>query len=94
MADDTTPTASEDELTAEIAKLKRELSNLKSALSERADDIVQGAGRAAGAVAKPIRDNPGTAGMLFGGLVGLLVGLAIGHAAADRRPRHWYDRHW
>ena len=94
MADNIPRAAGDDELTAEVANLRRELANLRAALSERADDIVRGAGRAAGAVAQPIRDNPGTAGMLFGGLVGLLIGLAIGHVAADQRPRHWYDRYW
>jgi len=83
-----------DELTAEIANLKRELGNLRSALAERADDIAQGASRAAGAVVEPIRNNPGTAGMLFGGLIGVLIGLAIGQAMTDQRPHRWYDRYW
>jgi ElaB/YqjD/DUF883 family membrane-anchored ribosome-binding protein len=91
MADNTTP-AREDDLNAEVARLKREIANLKDALAERADDIAQGAARAADAVVQPIRNNPGTAGMLFGCLVGLLAGLAIAQAA-EQRPRHWYDRY-
>jgi hypothetical protein len=91
MADNMRATG-DDELAAEMANLRRELSNLKTALAERADDIARGAGRAADVVVQPIRNNPGTAGMLFGGLVGLLVGLAIGQAAMQR-PHYWYDRY-
>lgn len=94
MADDKTTARGDDELAEEIARLKRELANLKAALAERADDIVQGASRAAEVVAQPIRNNPGTAGMLFGGLIGLLIGLAIGQTIEQRQPRHWYDRYW
>jgi ElaB/YqjD/DUF883 family membrane-anchored ribosome-binding protein len=83
----------DDELTAEIAKLKRELGNLRSALAERAGDVAEGASRAAEAVVQPIRNNPGTAGMLFGGLIGVLAGLAIGQALAERPPHRWYDRY-
>ena len=93
MADDIRATG--DELTAEIARLKRELSNLRTALAERAGDFAQGAGRAADMVVQPIRNHPGAAGMLFGGLVGVLVGLAIGYAAAEQqRPRRWHERYW
>lgn len=92
MADETLPRNDGDELAAEIANLKRELANLGAALAERAGGIAQGANRAAEAVAQPIRNNPGTAGMLFGGLVGVLVGLAIGQVISDQRSRHWYDR--
>lgn len=84
----------DDELTAEIANLKRELANLRAALAERASDIAQGANRAAEVVVQPIRNNPGTAGMLFGGLIGVLVGLAIGLSLAGQQPRRWYDRYW
>jgi len=84
--------AGDDELTREIAQLKAEIGNLKAALAERADDIVQGASRAAEVVTQPIRNNPGTAGMLFGALVGLAAGLAIDQAMRDE-PRHWYDRY-
>lgn len=94
MAEESMSRSDGDELTAEIANLKRELANLRTALAERADDIAQGAGRVADAMAQPIRNNPGTAGMFFGGLVGVLVGLAIGHAMSDQRPHRWYDRHW
>ncbi|MEW9837181.1 hypothetical protein [Mesorhizobium marinum] len=93
MADNTR--TSGDELSAEIAHLRRELSNLKAALSQRAGDIAEGAGRAADAVVQPIRNHPGAAGMLFGGLLGLITGLAIGYAAAEQqRPRRWHDRYW
>jgi hypothetical protein len=94
MADNSAITRGDDELATEIANLKRELSNLKTALSERAGDIAQGASRAAGAVVQPIRDNPGTAGMLFGAMVGVMVGLAIGYAATEQRPRRWHERYW
>ncbi|MEP9386006.1 hypothetical protein [Mesorhizobium sp. KR9-304] len=92
MADNTTPARGSDDLAAEVAKLKREIANLKAALAERADDIAQGAARAADVVVQPIRNHPGTAGMLFGGLVGLLAGLAIAQAF-EQRPNHWYDRY-
>ncbi len=81
-----------DELAQEIARLKTEIANLKTALAQRADDIVQGASRAADVVTQPIRNNPGTAGLLFGTLVGLVAGMAIGQAMRDE-PRHWYDRY-
>lgn len=81
-----------DELAREIAQLKAEIGNLKAALAERADDLVQGASRAAEVVTQPIRNNPGTAGLLFGTLVGLIAGMAIGQAMRDE-PRHWYDRY-
>ncbi|MBL8579477.1 MAG: hypothetical protein JNK47_19920 [Mesorhizobium sp.] len=84
--------AGDDELAREIAQLKAEIGNLKAALAERADDIVQGASRAAEVVTQPIRNNPGTAGMLFGALVGLAAGIAIAQATRDE-PRHWYDRY-
>jgi len=91
---DQTPRNTDDELAAEIANLKRELANLRTAVTERASDIAQGASRAAEVVVQPIRDNPGTAGMLFGGLVGVLVGLAIGQSLAAQQPRRWHDRYW
>lgn len=81
-----------DELAREIAQLKAEIGNLKAALAERADDLMQGASRAAEVVTQPIRNNPGTAGLLFGTLVGLIAGMAIGQAMRDE-PRHWYDRY-
>ncbi len=93
MADNDTPARGNEELAAEVARLKREIGNLRNALAERADDIAQGAARAAEVVAQPIRNNPGTAGLLFGGLVGLLVGLMLGQLAADQRPHRWYDRY-
>lgn len=80
-----------DDLTQEIARLKNELETLRDALAGRADDVVQTATRAAQAVAQPIRNNPGTAGLLMGGLVGLLVGLAIGQM--ERPSRSWLDRY-
>src|SRR5690349_16471737 len=61
----------DDDLAVEVARLKREIANLKGAIAERAGDIAQGASRAADVVTQPIRNNPGTAGMLFGALVGL-----------------------
>lgn len=91
---DGTRTTGDDELATEIANLKRELANLKAALADRADDVVQGASRVADAVVQPIRNNPGTAGMLFGALLGVLVGLAIGYGATEQRPRRWHDRYW
>jgi ElaB/YqjD/DUF883 family membrane-anchored ribosome-binding protein len=91
---DQTPRNRDDELTAEIANLKRELANLRAALGERASDIAQGASRAAEVVVQPIRNNPGTAGILFGGLIGVLVGLAIGQSLAMQQPRRWHDRYW
>ncbi|MCX7305515.1 MAG: hypothetical protein NTV73_14475 [Hyphomicrobiales bacterium] len=84
--------AGADRLEEEVARLKREMANLKQALAERADDIVQGAASAAHAVVQPVRNNPGTFGLIAGGLLGLLVGLAIGEAD-QRRSRHWYDRY-
>lgn len=84
--------ASEDgDLVNEVARLKAELANLRDALAERAGDVVQGASRAAQAAVQPIRNHPGAAGLLIGGLVGLLVGLAIGQS--EQRSRHWYDRY-
>lgn len=92
MADNSTTAAGDDELTQEIARLKREVANLKSALAERADDIVQGASRAAEVVTQPIRNNPGTAGLLFGGVVGMILGMAL--AQTMNQPAHrWYDRY-
>ena len=92
MADNDTPARGNDDVAAEVARLKREIANLKAALGERAEDIAQGAARAAEVVTQPIRNNPGTAGMLFGGLVGLLAGLAIAQSM-EQRPHHWYDRY-
>ncbi|RLP21867.1 hypothetical protein [Mesorhizobium sp. YM1C-6-2] len=89
---DSTQTNREDDLSKEVDQLKREIANLRSAIAERADDLVQGASRAAGAVAQPIRNNPGTAGLLFGTLLGLLAGMAIAQMS-EQRPRHWYDRY-
>lgn len=83
---------SEDGLADEIARLKREIANLKEALAGRADDLLQGASNAAQAVVQPVKNNPGTFGLLAGGLIGLLVGLAIGEAGRPR-DKHWYDRY-
>ena len=52
MADNDTPARGNDDVAAEVARLKREIANLKAALGERADDIAQGAARAAEAVAR------------------------------------------
>jgi len=83
---------SEDGLSDEIARLKREIANLKEALAGRADDFIQGASSAAQAVVQPVKNNPGTFGLIAGGLIGVLVGLAI--SEASRSPdRHWYDRY-
>jgi ElaB/YqjD/DUF883 family membrane-anchored ribosome-binding protein len=84
--------AGDNELAKEIAHLKAEIGNLKSALAERADDLMQGASHAADVVTQPIRNNPGTSGLIFGTIVGLIAGLAIGQAMRDE-PRHWYDRY-
>ena len=89
---DSTQTNKNDDLAAEIDRLKRELANLRGAIAERADDIVEGASRAADVVAQPIRNNPGTAGLLFGTLFGLLAGLAIAQMT-EQRSRPWYDRY-
>lgn len=88
---DNLPSSEDGDLAAEIARLKAELGNLRDALAGRADDVMQGASRAAQAAVQPIRNHPGTAGLLLGGLVGLLVGLAIGQS--EQRQRHWYDRY-
>ncbi len=93
MAENNPRVAGDDDLATEVANLKRELANLREALADRAGDIAQGAGRAASAVVQPIRDNPGTAGVLFGGLIGLLVGLTIGQAMSEQGTRPWYDRY-
>jgi ElaB/YqjD/DUF883 family membrane-anchored ribosome-binding protein len=90
---ESTQTNRDDELAVEVARLKREIANLKDAIAERAEDIVQGASRAADVVTQPIRNNPGTAGLLFGTLLGLLAGLAIAQMT-EQRPRHWHDRYW
>jgi ElaB/YqjD/DUF883 family membrane-anchored ribosome-binding protein len=82
----------DDRLAEEIARLKSEIANLKDALAGRADDLIQGASNAAQAVVQPVRNNPGTFGLIAGGLIGLLVGLAIGQAE-QQRSRHWYDRY-
>lgn len=92
MADNPIAASGDDELTQEIARLKTEVANLKSALAERADDIVQGASRAAEVVTQPIKNNPGTAGLLFGGIIGMIVGLALGQAI-NQPPQRWYDRY-
>jgi len=89
---DNLPAQSDSDLANEVARLKAELANLRDALAERADDVVQGASRAASAAVQPIRNNPGTAGLLLGGVIGLLVGLAIGQQT-EQRSRHWYDRY-
>ncbi|HEY6631349.1 MAG TPA: hypothetical protein VIZ90_07855 [Rhizobiaceae bacterium] len=91
MAESTRMTA-DDDLAGEIAQLKREIANLRGAIADRAGDIVQGASRAAEVVAQPIRNNPGTAGMVAGVVVGLLAGMAIAQMA-DQRSHHWYDRY-
>jgi hypothetical protein len=90
---ESTQTNRNDELAVEVARLKRELANLKGAIAERAEDIVQGASRAADVVTQPIRNNPGTAGLLFGTMLGLIAGLAIAQMT-EQRPRHWHDRYW
>ncbi len=91
---------SADELTKEIANLKREISRLKGALSDRAEDVVGSASRAAqavktqaSAVSGAVRENPGTVSSAFvlGGIVGLLVGMAL--SGSENSPRHWYDRY-
>lgn len=93
MADNRTPDTADDDLAAEMAKLRQELANLKAAVAERKDAMLEGASRAAGAVAQPIRNHPGAAGMVFGGLVGILIGLAIGQSM-QHRPHRWADRFW
>jgi F0F1-type ATP synthase assembly protein I len=87
-----TQTSRDDDLAVEVARLKREIANLKRAISERVEDIAEGAGRAAGLVTQPIRNNPGATGLVAGALVGLLAGLFIAQMAQER-PRHWYDRY-
>lgn len=91
---------SADELTKEVANLKREISRLKDAFSDRADDIVSGASRAtqavrtqASAVSGAVRENPGTVSSAFvlGGIVGLLIGMAL--SGSEHSPKHWYDRY-
>jgi len=83
----------DDDLAVEVARLKREIANLKGAIADRAGDIAQGASRAADVVTQPIRNNPGTAGMLFGTLVGLIAGMAIAQMTEQQRSSHWYDRY-
>lgn len=90
---DSTQTNRDDDLAAEVARLKREIANLRGAIAERAGDIVQGASRAADVVAQPIRNNPGTAGLLFGALLGLVAGMAIAQMS-EQHSRRWYDRYW
>lgn len=90
-AQDIQTTNEDRDLASEVARLKQELANLREAFAERADDVVQGASRAAQVVTQPIRDHPGTSGLLLGGLVGLLVGIAIGQS--EHRSRTWYDRY-
>ena len=96
----------ENELTQEIANLKREFANLKSAIAERAQDVVGGVGGIyEGAAAKAsqatealrtqagvVRENPVTfsSAFLLGGVFGLLVGMAMNHW--EPPPRRWYER--
>lgn len=102
MADRTDDTAvgSSDDLTREIANLKREIGRLKTAFADRADDVAGSASRAAQAVRSQasavrgaVRENPGTVSSAFvlGGIVGLLIAMAF--STAERSPRNWYDRY-
>lgn len=108
MADnaETKKTGADDDLAQEIAKLKREMANLRAAIAERAQDVVGGveglydsaaekasrATQALRAQAGVVRDNPGTVSSAFivGGIVGLLFGLALGRS--DPAPHRWYER--
>lgn len=91
---------SADDLTREIANLKREIGRLKDAFTDRADDVVGSASRAAqavrsqaSAVTGAVRENPGTVSSAFvlGGIVGFMIAMAV--SAAERSPQHWYDRY-
>ncbi|MBX3581641.1 MAG: hypothetical protein KF810_07095 [Rhizobiaceae bacterium] len=92
MAENPIASAGDNELAQEIARLKTEVANLKSALAERAEDIAHGASRAAEVVTQPIKNNPGTAGLLFGGIIGMIMGIALGQAI-NQQPQRWYDRY-
>ena len=95
-----------DDLAEETDQLKREIANLRAAIAERAQDVVEGveglydsaaeqaarARQALRAQAGVVRDNPGTISSAFvlGGIVGLLLGLAL--AGSEPAPRRWYER--
>lgn len=89
----------DDELAQEIDHLKREFANLKAAIAERAQDVVDGveerASRATEALraqAGVVRDNPGTISTAFvlGGIMGILLGMALSNW--EQPPRRWYER--